>query len=208
MDLQFYGANCVSLNVKGVRLVVDDNLANLGAKSVTKADDVQLVTNPAVEAAQAGRLIIDGPGEYEVADVSIIGIAARAHTDEEGQRTATMFKVVTSEASALVTGHVYPELSEAQLEAIGMVDLMIVPVGGNGYTVDPVGVLKLVKEVEPKVIVPTHYADKDLKLPVPQQSLADALKELGMEAKETTAKLKYKPGEASDVTQLIVLEKS
>src|SRR6185312_7236914 len=110
--------------------------------------------------------------------------------------------------SVLVTGHIYPELNEAQLETIGQVDVMLVPVGGNGYTVDPVGALKLIKEVEPKIIIPTHYADKSLKYEVPQQDLANALKEMAMEPKETIAKLRLKPGEMSDITQLIILEKS
>jgi L-ascorbate metabolism protein UlaG (beta-lactamase superfamily) len=107
-----------------------------------------------------------------------------------------------------VTGHIYPDLDDKQLEAIGIVDVMVVPVGGNGYTVDPVGALKLIKEIEPKLVVPSHYADKALKFEVPQQELGNALKELAMEPKETVAKLRLKPGELSDVTQLIVLEKS
>ncbi|HVW22943.1 MAG TPA: MBL fold metallo-hydrolase [Candidatus Saccharimonadales bacterium] len=206
MDIQFYGANCVVLSAKGVRFVVDDNLAELGAKSVAKADDVSLYTG--VHEGGNGRLILDSPGEYEVSDVSIIGIAARAHTDEPDKKTATIFKLTAGDTNIVVTGHVYPELSEAQMEAIGMVDILVVPVGGNGYTVDPVGALKLIKEIEPKLVVPTHYADKALKFPVPQQELSAALNELAMEPKETVAKLKYKPGEASDVTQLIILEKS
>jgi L-ascorbate metabolism protein UlaG (beta-lactamase superfamily) len=206
MDLQFYGANCVSLTHKGTRIVIDDNLAELGAKGITKADDVSLFTG--LHGAAAGRLAFDGPGEYEVSDTSVIGIAARAHTDEEGSHNATMFKLVVGEQSVLITGHVYPDLSEGQLEVIGMIDLLIVPVGGNGYTVDPVGALKLIKEIEPKLVVPTHYNDKALKFPVPQQDLSAALKELAMEPKETVSKLKLKPAELTDLTQLIILEKS
>lgn len=187
--------------------MVDDNLASLGGKSLTKADDVTLFTSPH-EGSNNGRLMLDGPGEYEVSDISIIGIAAQAHSDERGTLNATMFKLVAGETSVLITGHVYPELSEAQLEEIGLVDVMIVPVGGNGYTVDPVGALKLIKEVEPKLVIPTHYADKALKFPAPQQELSNALKELAMEPKETVAKLRLKPGEIGDVTQLVILEKS
>lgn len=207
MDIQFYGANCLAVTHKGTRIVIDDNLADLGAKSIVKSGDVALFTG-AHGGAPAARLVLDSPGEYEVADVSIIGIMARAHVDEEGGLGATMFKLVVGELNVLFTGHVYPELSDSQLEAIGMIDLMVVPVGGNGYTVDPVGALKLIKAVEPKLVVPTHYADKALKYPVPQQDLANALKELAMEPKETVSKLKLKPSELSDVTQLVILEKS
>ena len=206
MDLQFYGANCVTVSFKGTRLVIDDNLAEMGAKTIVKPDDVALYTGAAPEQTPA-RLMITGPGEYEVSDISIMGVAARAHIDEAGS-AATMFKLIAGDQSVLFTGHIYPELSEAQMEAIGRVDVMVVPVGGNGYTIDPVGALKLIKEVEPKLVIPTHYADKSLKFPMPQQDLANALKELGMEPKETVTKLKLKTSELTDLTQLIVLEKS
>lgn len=208
MDLQFYGANCLSFTHKGSRIVIDDNLADLGAKNVTKPDDVALFTGPHGSAASPARLTFDSPGEYEVSDISVIGIPARAHIDGPDTLNATMFKLVTGDVSVLVAGHIHPDLTADELEAIGIIDLLIVPVGGNGYTVDPVGALKLIKEIEPKLIVPTHYADSSLKYPVPQQSLADALKELAMEPKETVSKLKLKHGELSDLTQLILLEKS
>ncbi|MDB5164853.1 MAG: hypothetical protein JWL89_479 [Candidatus Saccharibacteria bacterium] len=208
MDLQFYGANAISLSYKGTRIVIDDNLAQLGAKGIVKPDDVALYTLPTPgDKRPKARLVFDSPGEYEVADISVIGIPARAHVDEKGLR-ATMFKMVLGEQSVLVTGHVYPELSDAQLEAIGMIDVMFVPVGGNGYTVDPVGALKLIKSIEPKLVIPTHYNDKALNFPVPQQDLSNALKEIGMEPKETVSKLKLKPMEFSDTTQLVLLEKS
>ena len=206
MELQFYGANCVIVTHKGTRIVVDDNLVELGAKSVTKPGDVALFTGLHTEAG-APRLTFDAPGEYEVADTSVIGIPARLHIEEASQLGATMFKLITGELSILITGHIYPELSDAQLEAIGLIDLLVVPVGGNGYTVDPVGALKLIKAIEPKLVIPTHYADKALKYPVPQQDLAHALKEMAMEPKETVAKLRLKPSELSDVTQLVILEK-
>ncbi len=207
MDLQFYGANCLGVTHKGARVVIDDNLADLGAKSITKPDDVALFTGPH-GASDVTRLSFDGPGEYEVSDISVIGIAARAHIDDPDTVNATMFKLVAGDTSLLITGHIYPELSDEQLETIGMIDLLVVPVGGNGYTVDPVGTLKLIKAIEPKLVTPVHYADAALKFPVPQQDLANALKELAMEPKETLSKLKLKHAEPTDLTQLVILEKS
>jgi len=206
MELQFYGANCISLAYKGTRIVIDDNLADLGGKSVTKPGDVALFTGKHEPAANA-RLSFDSPGEYEVADISIVGIAARSHLEESGQ-SATMFKLGAGDLTVLVTGHIYPQLSDAQLEAINQVDLLVVPVGGNGYTVDPAGALQLIRAIEPKLVIPTHYADKTLKYEVPQQDLSAALKELAMEPKEIVSKLRLKPTDLSDLTQLIILEKS
>jgi L-ascorbate metabolism protein UlaG (beta-lactamase superfamily) len=207
MELQYYGGNCVRLSTKKAAIVVDDNLASLGAKAVTKPGDVALFTTahgiPAVET----KIIIDQPGEYEVSDVSIQGIAARAHIDDEKQKSATIYKLVMDDVRIAVVGHVYPDLSSSQLEALSTIDVLIIPVGGNGYTLDPIGALKLIKEIEPKLVIPTHYDDKSLKYEVPQQSLEDALKGLSMEPRETVAKLKVKSGELGDTTELVILER-
>lgn len=207
MDIQFYGANCITITHKGVRLVIDDNLAELGGKSIIKGDDVVLYTGPHADNAPEGRLMFDSPGEFEVADISIVGIPERLHIDAEGLRS-TMFKIITTDISVLVVGHVYPNVNEDQLERIGLIDVMIVPVGGSGYTLDPLGALKLIKEVEPKLIIPTHYAISGINYEVPQTDLQTALKELGMESREQAGKLKLKPADLSDVAQLVVLEKS
>lgn len=207
MDLQYNGANCVVLSSKGVRLVIDDNLAELGAKSVTKPEDIVLFTSVHGAPTAQLRLLIDGPGEYEVSGLSIIGIAARAHVDLEGTNATTMYKIITDDVSYLITGHIYPDLNDDQLEAIGMVDVLVVPVGGNGYTLDPVGALKVIKKIEPKIVVPTHYADDSLEYPVAQQTLEQALKGLGMEPKDTVNKFHFKRGEVLDTTQLIVVSR-
>ncbi len=208
MDIQFYGANCIAIGTKHARLVIDDNLADLGAKSVAKEGDIALFTSAHGDPAQPTKLVIDRPGEYEVSNVSIFGIAARAHIDEDGKKTAVMYKLVTEDANILVTGHVYPELSDAQLETIGMIDVLFIPVGGNGYTLDGVGALALIKKIEPKLVVPTYFEDMSLTMPMPAQPLEEALKSLGMEPKETTAKLRLKGLELQDATELIVLERS
>jgi L-ascorbate metabolism protein UlaG (beta-lactamase superfamily) len=192
MDLQFYGANCISLTYQGVRLLVDDNLADLGGKAITKAGDVALFTGPHAAPDVETRLTIDSPGEFEVSAFSIYGIPVRAHIDEEGKSNATMFRLEAGDVRVLVTGHIYPELSDDQLEKIGMIDVLVIPVGGNGYTLDPAGALHLIKEIEPKMVIPTHYADNALQFPVPQQSLDDAIKALAMEPVQAPGKLKLK----------------
>lgn len=208
MDIQFYGANCLILVSKQTRVVFDDNLADLGGKSVTREGDVVLFSGAHGEPAVRPKLIIDQPGEYEVQGISVYGLPARGHMDEPGKKTATMYKLINNDINILITGHVYPELSDEQLETIGIIDAMFVPVGGNGFTLDATGALTLIKKVEPKLVIPTHYADKALNFPVPQTELADALKNLAMETKETLTKLRLKPTELTDTTQLIVLEKT
>lgn len=208
MDIQYFGGNCVTLADKGMRIVVDDTLSDLGVKSIIKQSDVVLFTDKHDPPASEVRLLVDMPGEYEVANTSIIGIAARGHRDEPGTSMATMYKIIADDTTYLVAGNIYPQLNDEQLEAIGMVDVMIVPVGGNGYTLDAGGALQLIKAIEPKVVIPTHYADSAIEYPVEQQALETVLKNIGMEVHETTGKFRFKPAEASTTTQLIVVSRS
>jgi L-ascorbate metabolism protein UlaG (beta-lactamase superfamily) len=206
MELQFYGANCIRLTTKKASIVIDDNLVDLGLKSVTKPGDIALFTAAHGEVPNA-KLVFDQPGEYEASDISIQGISTRAHIDETGQHTATMFKLLADDIRVAVLRHIYPSLSNDQLEQLGTIDILVVPVGGNGYTLDPIGALKLIKAIEPKIVIPTHYDDGSANYPVPQQTLADALKNLAMEPRETVSKLKVKAGEMGETTQLVVLER-
>lgn len=208
MDIQFYGANCIRLSNKKASLIFDDNLAELGASAVTKAGEIALFTGAHDQAKKDVKLVIDYPGEYEVSNVSIRGVAARGHMEEEGQRSAVIYRMIMDDLKVVVLGHVYPDLTEEQLEAIGMVDVLFIPVGGSGYTLDPVGALKLIKKIEPKLVIPTHYDDKKLNFPVPQQSLEEALKTLAMEPRETVDKLKLKSSDLAETMQLLVLERS
>ena len=208
MDIQYYGANCLGVGFKQTKLIIDDNLNKLGLNGVLKPSDVALFTSSEADRKAKARLIIDSPGEYEVDDVSIYGIGARSHIDEEGAHTATIYKIIANDLSVVVLGHIYPELNDNELEEIGMVDVLLVPVGGHGYTLDGQGALKLIRELAPKLVIPTHYDDKDIKYPVPQDTLEDALKSLSMEPKETVSKLKLKSTDLSDIMQLVVLERS
>lgn len=207
MEIQYYGANCVRLTTKKASITVDDNLSAAGLGSAVKAGDIALFTGPVSTLKAEPKIIINQPGEYEVSDASIQGIAARAHMDEPGKQSATIFKIIGEDIKVVVVGHVYPDLSDDQLEALGTIDVMIVPVGGNGYTLDALGALKLIKKIEPKIIIPTHFDEPGITYEVPQQPLEVALKALAMEPKETVPKLKLKPGDIAETSQLVILER-
>jgi L-ascorbate metabolism protein UlaG (beta-lactamase superfamily) len=208
MDIQYHGSNCVTLTGKGVRLVVDDFMADYGLKPVAKDGDILLFTAAHKPPIARSLLTVDGPGEYEISNLAIVGIAARSHMDDPGSSGSTMYRVMFDDISYLFTGNVYPTLNDEQLEAIGMVDVMFVPVGGNGYTLDATGALQLAKTIEPKLVVPTHFADETIHYPVVQQDLDQVLKNIGMEPIETTTKLRYKPGDNNVDTQLVVLTRT
>jgi L-ascorbate metabolism protein UlaG (beta-lactamase superfamily) len=208
MEIQYFGGNCVKITTKKASVVIDDNLKELGGAQVSKPTDIILLTSRLTEEEPKAVLVVDGPGEFEVSNVSISGISARSHIDEEGKWGATMYKVVADDVRIAVVGHIYPDLSEEQLEALGTIDILVIPVGGHGFTLDTVGALKVIKKIGPKLIIPTNYHDSKLSYPVPAATLEDALKGLSMEPKETLTKLKVKGSELlTDQAQLIVLER-
>ena len=207
MDLQFFGANCLKVTTKKATVIIDDNLSQLGKGSVTKPGDVRVFTGKAPEDKIEGSFVVAQPGEYEVGDVSITGVAAQAHIDEVGTTNATMYRIVADDIRVAVVGHIDAKLTEGQLEQLGTIDILVVPVGGHGFTLDAVGAQQVIKAVEPKIVIPTYYDDPKLSLPVPAVTLEDALKELAMEPKDRLAKLKVKPADLfTDQAQLIVLE--
>lgn len=208
MDLQFYGANCIGLSLKSTRIIIDDNLSAVGKKQVLKKGDVALFTSNISENYPTDlKIVIDSPGEYEVADISIVGISAKSHIDPVTEKT-TMYKISTNEVTILVTGHITPELSNSMVEAIGVCDVIILPVGGHGYTLDAKGALSVIKELEPKLIIPTHYDISGFNYPVPQSALSEALKDMAIEPKETVPKLRLRKADLADMTQLVVVEPS
>jgi len=206
MELQYYGANCVRITTKKAAITIDDNLVSVGLKAVAKPSDIVVSTHK-LDTLPEAKLVIDSAGEYEASGVSVQGVAARSHMDEADKLTATMYKLDVEDVRIAVVGHVYPDLTNDELEELGTIDVLIIPVGGGGYTLDPVGALKIIKSIEPKIVIPTHYADKLIKYEVPQQPLESALKELAMVPSETVAKLKLRPADLPETIQLIVLER-
>ena len=208
MEIQFFGGNCVRLSTKSASIIVDDNLKELGLSTVTKPGEVALFTGPHEgEVAVDTKMVIDRAGEYEVSNVSIHGVPVRSHMDEAGKKTAVIYKLTVEDYRIAIVGHVHPDINEDQLETIGMVDILFVPVGGNGFTLDGPGALKVIRKIEPKLVIPTHYADPKVNYPVEQQDLETALKNMSIEPKETLDRLKLKPTDIGDTMQLIVLNR-
>ncbi len=207
MELTYHGGNCVRIKTKHATVVIDDNLKQLGGKSVAQAGDIVLQSFVHDAPEKEVKMLIDRPGEYEVSDISIIGVPAQSHMGQKGTFTATMFKVIAHDISVAFIGHIFEEITEDEIEELGHIDIAVVPVGNNGYTLDGEGALKVIRRMEPKMVIPTHYADKDLNYEVTQSELADAIKGLSMEVAETTPRLKLKSTDLSVNLRLVVLEK-
>lgn len=205
MEIQYFGANCVRLSDKKASVIIDDNLEDLGLKRVTKAEDISISTLDKSKNAD-GSFSIMGPGEYEISDISIVGIPAKAHIDTDGKRS-TIYKVQIQSFNLAVLGHIHSDLTDEQLEELGVVDILIIPVGGNGFTLDANAAAHLIKKIEPKIVIPTHYADKGVNYEVPQADLSVFIKEMGITDYETLDVLRIKVSELGDKTRVIVLNR-
>lgn len=192
-EIEYKGGNCVVFSTKKTTLIADPRLSVVGLKDVKTKDEIEIVTEPRfiVENSEA-RVIIQAPGEYEVGDFFIRGIAAVRHIDlETDEKLSTIYHIDAGDVRVGLIGNVQGKLDEDQLETVGVVDILVLPVGGGGYTLDATSAAAIVRQVEPKVVVPVHYADPSLQYEVPQESLEVFTTELGAPV-EHLDKLKLK----------------
>jgi L-ascorbate metabolism protein UlaG (beta-lactamase superfamily) len=192
-EIEYKGANSIVISTKKAKLVVDPKLSIVGLKDLSTKEAVELATEGRFATGnQDAILLIDGPGEYGVADFDIRGIPARRHLDSQNDGLAsTMYRVEIGEVRIGIIGNIYEKLSDEQLEELGVLDILVVPVGGGGYTLDATGAAGIVRMIDPKIVIPVHYADKSLKYEVPQDDLKLFITELGAPV-ETVAKYKLK----------------
>ena len=192
-EIEYKGANCVIITTKKTRLIVDPKLSLVGLKDVSTKDAVELTTEERFSTNnQDASLMIEGPGEYGVGELHIKGIACQRHLDSETQgMLSTIYRIELGELRVGVIGNIYEKLSDEQLEELGLIDILVIPVGGNGYTLDATGAAGLVRLIDPKIVIPVHYADHAIKYEVPQGELSLFISELGASV-ETMAKYKLK----------------
>lgn len=196
-ELEYKGGNSLVIASKKTVLTVDPKASLIGLKDLKVKDTVELATEArfCVESPDAA-IIIEGPGEYEVGDFTIQGIAATRHIDTpEQEKLSTMYRIESGDVRTALIGNIDPKLSEEQLEAIGVVDVLVLPVGGGGYTLDATSAAAIVRQIEPKVVIPVHYAAAGVAYEVPQDTLEVFVKELGAPV-EQVGKAKIKAASA------------
>lgn len=196
-EIEYKGGNCVVISSKNTTAVIDGKLSLVGLKDMKVKDKVEIATEQRfLTGDDDAKVVIDGPGEYEVGDLTIRGVSAQRHLDTEAdEKMSTIYRLESGDIKIAVIGNVYGVLHEEQLETIGIADIVIIPIGGGGYTLDAMSAATIIRQIEPKIAVPVHYQDSALKYEVPQDELDLFTKELGAPI-ETTSKLKLKAGAA------------
>lgn len=110
-----------------------------------------------VELISGVKRVVSGPGEYEISDISIIGISS-FHDDKKGalrgKNTMYVFEVDGVRIAHL--GDLGHKLKNKELETLGDIDVLMIPVGGV-YTIDAKTAAEIVRDIEPRIIIPMHY---------------------------------------------------
>jgi L-ascorbate metabolism protein UlaG (beta-lactamase superfamily) len=206
MDITYLGAGSIKLSGKNLNLVVDPYDASAGLGAFTTKSDVLVLTGVQEYIKPVGTLVVDGPGEYEVKGAMITGVPARLHVDEDGSR-GSVYSVVIDGVNVVITGNISGKLESSKVETLGKVDVLVVPVGGFGLTLDAEGAAAVVAQLEPSYVVPVHYDDGKTTYPMPQAGVELFLKEMGV-SPELEPKLKVNAKEMPTETQVVLLARS
>lgn len=145
--------------------------------------------------------VITGPGEYETKGIFIKGLPSESGYGGE-KRINTVYTLSLEGMNICFLGALNtPELPKETDEAIDEVDILFVPIGGDGV-LDSAKAYKLAVSIEPKIIIPIHYGDMGTK-----EALKNFLKEAGENpapVPKLTLKKKDLEGKEAEV---VVLEK-
>jgi L-ascorbate metabolism protein UlaG (beta-lactamase superfamily) len=209
LDLTWLGHGCFRLRGKNAVAVTDPYPPALGPKLAKLEADLVTVSHPHpnhsnVQAVRDAR-VIDGPGEYEVKGITVNGVAAY-HDDRKGEERGrnTVFLIEVDDVRVCHLGDLGHRLDDASLEVIGSVDILLVPVGG-GNSLDASRAAEVVRQIEPRMVVPMHYAVPAVKKEL--EGVERFLKEMGAPETEPIQRLSVQAttGE-TETTKVVVLE--
>lgn len=166
MIITWYGQSCFRIDTREGVLAIDPFGKALGLTPPRFHADILLVTHAHPDHANTAAIpgtpaLLTGPGEYELRGLAIRGIPT-FHDSKGGRERGmnTAFRIaIASEGITLVHLGDFGEaaLREETAEALGDVDLLMVPVGGT-YTVDGETAARVVNQIEPAAVIPMHYA--------------------------------------------------
>ena len=195
---------------KKVSLVIDPYDASLGLPLPSLAADILLITHNHfdhnnVKLVKGEPFIIKGPGEYDVGNVYIEGIKG-FHDDKQGAERGEI-TIYTIESEGIRICHLsdlgQKELTEKQLERIGNIDILMIPVGGT-YTISSKEAPSIISQIEPKIVIPMHYALPGLKIKL--DKVDKFLKEMGAKEPEIIKKLKIRKKDLPAEMKIILLQ--
>lgn len=213
MEITWYGQSCFRLTERSMATVVTDPFDHkaIGYSPLKLKADIVTVSHDApghnnTEAVKGASHVITGPGEFEIGGVFITGV----QTDAPGKKAKdaprnTLYVFDYDGITVAHLGDLRNVPSQAEVEALGTVNVALVPVGGGGG-LNAAKAAEVVSLLEPNLVIPMHYATPDAKVQL--DSLNKFLKEMGLGtgAVEKQTALKVTRSSLPDETHVIALE--
>jgi L-ascorbate metabolism protein UlaG (beta-lactamase superfamily) len=210
MEIKFYGHACFSITEAGATVVTDPfqpeiglKLPKLKADAITVSHDAPPYNN--VEAIEGEPKLFSWPGEYETKNIHFKLIHSFHNQKEDTEQLENNVTVIHWEGVRFChLGAQGTKLTPEQLEQVGEVDILFVPVGG-GVCLDPKKAKELVEQIEPRIIIPMCYHTEGSKLKLGE--LDAFLSVMGAKTEESLETFKVKRSEfPEDNSKLVVLK--
>ena len=209
MEITWLGHSCFKIKGRQATIITDPyspdlgySLGKLNASIVTVSH--QHPGHSFTAGVGGDPRAITGPGEYEISNVLVIGVAT-FHDEDRGKIRGgnTAYLIEIDEISICHLGDLGHVLADEQVEELGNVDVLLVPVGGVS-TIDSPVAAEIVRQLEPKAVIPMHY-----KTPALSQKLEPVeafLKEIGANNITPQAKLSLTKSSLPISTQVFLLD--
>ena len=207
MEIVWLGHCCFRIRAKEATVITDPCDKSTGYSLGRPTADLVTVSthdraHDYAEGVAGNPKVIDGPGEFEIAGVSVIGIPTTpGGNGNDGRNVAYVLELEDLRVGHL--GGINTVPTSDQIEQIGGLDILFVPVGGGGALEAPPAA-ETVSLLEPKLVIPMHYktaAEKASLTPVDR-----FLKEMGAKTGDTHAKVSIARSSLPDETQVMLLD--
>ncbi len=209
MDITWFGHSCFRIKGKEVVILTDPCAESTGYSISKMQADIVTVSHAHpghsnLEALEEGYRLINGPGEYEIKDTYITGIAAY-HDGEKGARLGknTVYVIEFEGVTLCHLGDLGHQLSPEFVGDMGNINVLLLPVGGHS-TIAAAVAADLVRNLNPGFAVLMHYktADEKAELDFPEKFL----KEMGIKELASQPKLVVTRTSIPSSTQVIMLD--
>jgi L-ascorbate metabolism protein UlaG (beta-lactamase superfamily) len=162
VEITWLGHSCFRIKGKEATVVTDPYDESLGYPPRKLSANVVTVSHPHpghsnLREVEGNPRVLRGPGEYEIADILIIGIPTY-HDSEQGRKRGknTAYLIEVDELTVCHLGDLGHQLSPQQVEQLGSVQVLLVPVGGVS-TIDAHLAAEMVRLLSPRIVIPMHY---------------------------------------------------
>ncbi len=211
MEITWYGHSCFRLTERGLATVVTDPFdhATIGYDSLKLKADIVSVSHEAsghnfLNGVKGFSRVIDGPGEYEIGSVFITGVQIDGSGKKNNNHPRnTLYVFDYNGLNIAHLGDLREVPSRSEIEALGNVNVALVPVGGGGG-LNAAKAAEVISLLEPNIVVPMHFATPAAKVPL--DSLDKFLKEMGLSSHETQPSLKITRAGLPEETKVMVLD--